>query len=128
MDKVTEITLEEFLSKTTFKDVDCIKIPWIMMSCNKLKKNPKSILETNIYRWNHDLKHPHPEEALKIWKHRCCKYDKIEVKSMDKLDEIMDNLNIDTSSRLSQKEIDRLIDIKDNVVTLNRKIKVSLTG
>ena len=28
---------------TTFKDVDCIKIPWVMMSCNRRKKNPKSI-------------------------------------------------------------------------------------
>ena len=30
--------------KTTFKDVDCIKIPWVMMSCNSIEKNPNSIL------------------------------------------------------------------------------------
>ena len=29
---------------TIFKDVDCIKIPWVMMSCNNRDKNPKSIL------------------------------------------------------------------------------------
>ena len=32
---------------TTFKDVDCIKIPWVMMSCNNRDKNPNSILLEN---------------------------------------------------------------------------------
>jgi hypothetical protein len=44
--------------KTTFKDADCIKVPWAMMSCNNRQNNPKSILKENIYRWNHDKKHP----------------------------------------------------------------------
>jgi hypothetical protein len=65
---------------TTFKDVDCIKIPWVMMSCNNKDKNPNSILLENTYRWNHNKKHPH-----KIQKFRC-RYDKIEVKCIFKTD------------------------------------------
>ena len=63
---------------TTFKNVDCIKIPWVMMSSNSIEKNPKSILVENTYRWNHNLKHPH-----KIVKFRC-RFSKIEVKCIFK--------------------------------------------
>lgn len=63
---------------TTFKDVDCIKIPWVMMSCNSIEKNPNSILSENTYRWNHNKKHPHS-----IHKFRC-RYDQIEVKCIFK--------------------------------------------
>jgi hypothetical protein len=65
---------------TTFKDVDCIKIPWVMMSCNSIEKNPNSILLENTYRWNHNKKHPHS-----IHKFRC-RYDQIEVKCIFKTD------------------------------------------
>ena len=65
---------------TTFKDVDCIKIPWVMMSCNAIEKNPNSILLENTYRWNHNKKHPH-----KIAKFRC-RYNQIEVKCIFKTD------------------------------------------
>jgi hypothetical protein len=41
---------------TTFRDYDCILIPWVMMSSYG-KKNPKSILENNIYRINYDKKY-----------------------------------------------------------------------
>ena len=64
---------------TTFKDVDCIKIPWVMMS-TKLIKNPNSVLLENIYRWNHNKKHPHKN---KIHKFRC-RYNYIEVKCIFK--------------------------------------------
>ena len=60
--------------RNTFKDIHCIKVPWVMMSCDNIKKSPDSILKTNIYRWNHDKKHPN-----KIHKFRC-RYDEIEVK------------------------------------------------
>ena len=70
-------TIREEL-KTTFKDNDCIKIPWVMMGCNKRKKNPKSILLENVYRWNHDKKHPN-----KHWKFGC-RYDFIEIKCIFK--------------------------------------------
>ena len=63
--------------ESTFKNVDCIKIPWVMMSCNSIEKSPKSILETNVYRWNHDL--PHENKASKEHKFRC-RYEKIETK------------------------------------------------
>ena len=78
-------TIREEL-ETTFKDADQIKIPWIMFGSNGQDENPKQILTDTIWRWDHDKKHPHPEEAMKIWKHRCCKYDKIEVKSIFKTD------------------------------------------
>ena len=75
--------------KTTFKNVDLIKIPWVMMSCNNRKKNPKSLLLENIYRWNHDKKHPN-----KIHKFRC-RYNEIEVKSIfksNKFKKIVDHM------------------------------------
>ena len=76
-------TIREEL-ETTFKNADLIKIPWIMFGSNEQDENPKQVLVDTTWRWNHDKKHPHPEEAMKIWKHRCCKYDKIEVKSIFK--------------------------------------------
>ena len=79
----TDKTIREEL-ETTFKDADLIKIPWIMFGSNGEDRNPKQVLTDTIWRWDHDKKHPHPEEAMKIWKHRCCKYDKIEVKSIFK--------------------------------------------
>ena len=63
---------------TTFKDVDCIMIPWVMMSCNGIEKNPKSVLEENVYRWNHDEHH-----ISRVYKFRC-RYEKIEVKCIFK--------------------------------------------
>lgn len=77
----TEKTIREEL-ETTFKDADLIKIPWILFGSNGMDRNPKQVLTETTWRWNHDLKHPHPEESLKVWKHRCCKYDRIEVKSI----------------------------------------------
>ena len=59
-------------------NVDCVQIPWVMMSCNNIETTPASILETNTYRWNHNKKHPH-----KIRKFRC-RYDNIEVKCIFK--------------------------------------------
>jgi hypothetical protein len=50
---------------TTFKNVDCIKIPWIMMASNGLEFDPPSILQALPYRWNHDLRHPNPTENYK---------------------------------------------------------------
>lgn len=50
--------------QTTLKDFDCIKIPWIMMSCHG-KKNPKSVLKNNIYRINYDLDYNFKCNSLK---------------------------------------------------------------
>lgn len=76
-------TIREEL-ETTFKDVDLIKIPWIMFGSNGQDENPKQVLTDTTWRWNHDKEHIHPKEAMKIWPHRRCKLDKIEVKSIFK--------------------------------------------
>ena len=81
---------------TTFINVDCIKIPWIMMSCRNIKESPKSILQTNIYRWNHNKKHPNS-----IHKFRC-RYNEIEVKCIFKTESfsnIWDHHPINPSNR-----------------------------
>ena len=70
-------TLREELS-ITFKNIDCIKIPWVMMSSNNRINNPKSILRENTFRWNHNKTHPH-----KVNKFRC-RHKSIEVKCIFK--------------------------------------------
>ncbi len=67
--------------KTTFKDSICIKIPWVMMSCNSIQENPVSLLKTNVYRWNHDNKHINKKTNEPKFR---CRYDKIEVKCIFK--------------------------------------------
>jgi len=67
--------------ESTFKNSHCVKVPWVMMGCNSLIKSPASILETNIYRWNHDLKHPNNSTRLNKFR---CRYDEIGLKSIFK--------------------------------------------
>lgn len=67
--------------ETTFSECECIKIPWVMMSCNGVKKNPVSLLNTNIHRWNHDK--THVNQISNEHKFRC-RYKKIEVKCIFK--------------------------------------------
>ena len=74
-------TIKEEL-KDNFNKCDCVKIPWVMMGCNNRQGNPKSILKENIWRWNHDKKHPH-KNSRKFRKFRC-RYRKIEVKCIVK--------------------------------------------
>jgi hypothetical protein len=64
--------------ETTFKDVDCIIIPWVFMASGNKEKNPDNILLENYDRWNHNKKHFHS-----IHKFRC-RYNKIEVKCIFK--------------------------------------------
>jgi len=64
-----------------FIDVDCIKVPWIMMSANGREENPKSLLQETLWRWNHDKKHQN--NFTKIHKFRC-RYEAIEIKSIFK--------------------------------------------
>jgi hypothetical protein len=66
--------------ETTFRDVDCIKIPWVMMSSNGQEKDPPSVLQYLNTRWNHDLRHPHPSK----WHKGRCRYDSIEVKCISR--------------------------------------------
>lgn len=77
--------------ETTFKNAHCVKIPWVMMSCNSLKKSPKNLLETNVYRWNHDLRHVNNVSKFKKYK---CRYRVIEAKCIFKprfFDDIFDH-------------------------------------
>ena len=76
---------------TTFKDAMCIKIPWVMMSCNNIQKNPVSLLETNIYRWNHNKRHINIKSNIPKFR---CRYNEIEVKCIFKpkyFDDIKDH-------------------------------------
>ena len=66
--------------KTTFKNADCVKIPWIMMSCDKRQCDPPSILQYLTRRWDHDKRHPHPNN----WKKGKCTYKSINVKCIFK--------------------------------------------
>lgn len=65
----------------TFSEVDCIKVPWVMMSANAKEKNPKSLLEEITWRWNHDKRHV--SRGKLVHKFRC-RYDCIEIKSIFK--------------------------------------------
>ena len=84
----SKITIKEQL-KTTFKDVDCIKIPWVLMSSGGLQEDPPSILQYITRRWNHNLRHPHPNH----WSKGRCRYEQIEVKSISKCAKI-DNIGL----------------------------------
>ena len=83
-------TIREEL-QTTFKDVMCIKIPWVIMSSNSIVNDPKSLLQTNIYRWNHDKKHINNISDVNKFR---CRYENIEVKCIFKpkyFDDIFDH-------------------------------------
>lgn len=66
--------------RDTFSEVDCIKIPWVMMASGGRKQDPESLLNDLVYRWNHDLRHPHPNG----WNKGRCRYHEIEVKCIFK--------------------------------------------
>jgi len=78
--KHKEKTIRQEL-ETTFRECECIKIPWVMMSCNGVEKNPVSLLHTNVFRWNHDK--AHVNQLTNEHKFRC-RYKRIEVKCIFK--------------------------------------------
>ena len=47
-----------------------------MMAFNGIETNPDLLLETNVYRWNHDLRHGPASKQGKLR----CRYEEIEVK------------------------------------------------
>ena len=75
-----EKTIREEL-ESHFKHVDCLKVPWVMMSPNGRMKSPKSILKEITHRWNHNK--VHINEVSNHPKFRC-RYEKIEAKSIFK--------------------------------------------
>lgn len=58
----------------TFHNVHCVKVPWIMMSCDGRAENPESVRKELVTRWNHNIAHPHPNTKFR------CRLDRIEVK------------------------------------------------
>ena len=74
---IKEHTIRDELTER-YANIDCIKIPWIMMSSGGNENDPKSILQCLTTRWNHDLRHPHPNN----WTKGRCRYNEIEVKSI----------------------------------------------
>ena len=70
--------------KTTFKDVDCIKIPWVMMACNNREKNPEKILLEIVHRMNQDKKHNTNHKEKEKWMKFKCKFNFIEIKCIFK--------------------------------------------
>ncbi|MEO9892505.1 glycosyltransferase family 2 protein [Aurantibacter sp.] len=90
-DWIIYVDVDEFIStnkmshKTIVEEVvdsyssfDCVKVPWVMMSSNGRELDPKKLLAENLWRWNHDKKHPNH-----IHKFRC-RFDEIEVKCIFK--------------------------------------------
>jgi hypothetical protein len=119
-------TIKEEL-ETTFKECMCVKIPWVMMSCNSIKYNPESLLKINVYRWNHDIRHINNKSSENKFR---CRYDKIEVKCIFKpryFQNIwmhhpispIENVKIVESIKITQQQLDpfynnlREIDIKE---------------
>ena len=86
--------------ETTYKNVDCIKIPWIMMSSNRIKKSPSKILQGITYRWNHSKRHPN---KTLIDKFRC-RFNKIEVKCIFKTNKF-NRIDVHHPDRPSNKNI-----------------------
>lgn len=77
--KHKETTIRDQLEHT-YANVDCVQIPWVMMSCNGRETDPSSLLQSLTTRWNHNLKHPHPHN----WDKGRCRYKEIEMKSISK--------------------------------------------
>ena len=77
--KDKETTIRDQLEHT-YSNVDCVQIPWVMMSYNGREKDPPSILQYLTTRWNHNLQHPHPQN----WQKGRCRFKEIEVKSISR--------------------------------------------
>ena len=65
--------------KRTFRNVNCVYVPWVMMGFQGREKDPGSLLLETLYRWDHDKRHPN--EDVSNTKFRC-RYDSIEYKSI----------------------------------------------
>tara|TARA_Y100000389_G_scaffold711_2_gene776 strand:- start:17131 stop:18072 length:942 start_codon:yes stop_codon:yes gene_type:complete len=68
--------------ETEFVNSDCVLVPWIMYTFNKREKDSNEVINDYRWRWNHDIRHPHPNKDRK----NGCKYNKIECKSIFKTD------------------------------------------
>ena len=77
--KIQNETIRDEL-EIRYCNVDCIKIPWVMMSYGGRENDPSSILQELTTRWDHDLRHPHPEN----WPKGRCRFNEIEVKCISR--------------------------------------------
>lgn len=75
--KGLDTTIRSML-ETEFKNVDWVLVPWIMFSFNKRETDSKHLIHDYCWRWNHDKKHPHPNNSFK----NRCRYKGIEHKSI----------------------------------------------
>lgn len=65
--------------QSTFRNADCVKVPWVMMSANGRQNNPESLLIDTTWRWDHDRRH---ENVLTDHRKFRCRFEKIEIKSI----------------------------------------------
>jgi len=96
-----------------YKNADCIKIPWVMMSSDGRENDPLSILQDLTTRWDHDLKHPHPEN----WRKGRCRYNEIEVKCISKCSKFQ-NLGLHNPMNVNSDVI-CIESIHNNVAQIN---------
>lgn len=92
--------------KTTFKDFDYIRIPWVLMSSN-LDKNPKSILDSIVYRRSQDIRHENiTDDNHRKWE---CTYESILCKYIIRTNNIS-NLETHESTHFSIKQLPIIAD------------------
>jgi hypothetical protein len=72
-----------------FKDADCLYVPWVFFSFNNRQFDGNDIIDDYTFRWNHDKKHPHPNNDHK----NRCRYDNIESKTIFKSSKFKSMIN-----------------------------------
>ena len=99
--------------QTTFKDADCVFVPWIMFSFNNLENDANNVLDDYVYRWNHDKKHPHPNNDKK----NRCRYNAIESKAIFKTNAFMSLKSCHSPTEPTNKQLV----YKESVYNTNQK-------
>ena len=90
--------------ETTFANVDCVCIPWVMMAFGGRAKNPASLLEETTTRWNYDNRYA-PTSSLEKYDSRS-RYDFIEAKSIWRPSAYAQwKVHIPASSRRADKKV-----------------------
>ena len=87
--KLKKYTIRTFLSMYLNHEINCVMVPWVMMSSNYSQKDPPSILQHNVHRWSHDVEHKKGENG---WMGHLCIYQKNKIKCIFK-SEIFDSFN-----------------------------------
>ena len=93
-----DMTLRERLKRLD-DTVECVVVPWVLMSGANLIKNPNSVLKEVVFRHDHDKRHPHRVQKFR------CRYDKIECKCItrtNKIDILTDHGVVPTGGSLNK--------------------------